>query len=235
MSHRITCTVLLTLPLACFALPAVSNAVPLVVDAGSEPVRNNGSSNFGGVVGYRFTVDTDDIFLSQLGAWDGPGTASSPNSGTVGDGLEEAAEVGFWRESDMALLASATVPVGTAGLLIDDFRYVPVPQVELFQGVGYVIGTLVSDGGNAFVNSFEPPEGDAEFSNIITAVDSRFLAGGSLVFPTSDSGNPALDGFAGPNAILTIVPEPASCTLMLFGLAPLLKRGRRTVFGASRG
>jgi len=200
------------------------HAAPLLVDVGSQSVRNNGSSNFAGVVGYRFTVNNDpaaqDPVVTRLGAWDGPNP-----SGTVGDGLEEATEVGLWRESDMSLLVSATIPVGTGGILIDEFRYTAVPTTTLSEGVGYVIGALVTTGGTAFVNTVQ---GDAVFSGIISGMDARFESGGALVFPTSDSGTPTINGFAGPNAVLFAapIPEPAAAMPILMGMAWLCRRTR---------
>jgi len=213
--------------LVLLATPSLSYAVPLMLDAGSDPVRNNGSSNFGGIIGYRFTLDADNHFLTRLGMWDGPGTAASPSSGSVGDGLEESALVGLWRESDMTLLSSATIPVGAAAPLMDAFRYVPVDAIELDSGVGYVLGALVSSGGNAFLNGFESPAGTTEFSDIISGPDGRFLASVSLVFPTSDSSNADLDAFVGPNAILAPIPEPASSLPILLGIAGLCRVAAR--------
>jgi hypothetical protein len=84
--------------------------------------------------GWRFTP-TRDVLVSEVGYFD-----SSSLPGGTGAGLSQAHEAGIFRVSDQALLASATVPAGTSGVLEGGFRYQPLDApLWLTNGVTYVM------------------------------------------------------------------------------------------------
>jgi len=64
-----------------------------------------------------------------------------------GDGLTTAHEVGIWRLRTGELVASATVPAGTKGELIDGFRYVKLPKPVDLKRSAYRIGARFVRGG----------------------------------------------------------------------------------------
>ena len=208
-------------------IPAADAAVLLTGTGTNTNLRNNGSANFGGTIGYSFTVDTAGLTVTALGVYDAPGNDTTANVGTVGDGLEDVAPVTLYSEDGTTILASVTVPVGTGGTLIDGFRYVDLgTAVSLTAGETYVLAMGVDSGGNGFLNrSTVGGTDDATFSSDFT-YDAEWYttSGGSsgTAFPTSSSGWAA---FAGPN--LQYIPEPASCVLLGLGGLVMAGRGRR--------
>jgi hypothetical protein len=91
-------------------------------------------NNFGSTLGYEFTP-ASAISVSALGFADLP-SAKVPR---VGDGLEQPQFVGLWSTSGV-LLASATIPAGTAAPLIDGFRYSSLPgSISLAAGRTYIL------------------------------------------------------------------------------------------------
>lgn len=84
--------------------------------------------------GWRFTP-TKDIEVSELGYFD-----SSSFAGGSGAGLSQSHEVGIFRVSDLALLASVDVPAGTNAPLDGNFRFQPLAApLWLTNGMTYVM------------------------------------------------------------------------------------------------
>jgi hypothetical protein len=84
--------------------------------------------------GWRFTPTTD-IDVTALGYFD----LSSLPSGT-GAGLGQSHQVGIYRVSDQLLVASNTVPTGTAAPSSSNFRYVRLDTpVRLSSGTTYLV------------------------------------------------------------------------------------------------
>jgi hypothetical protein len=84
--------------------------------------------------GWRFTPTTD-IDVTSLGFFD----ATNLSAG-VDTGLSQSHEVGIFRVSDQALAVSTTIPTGTVGVLVANFRYVTLPApVRLTSGTTYVM------------------------------------------------------------------------------------------------
>ena len=91
------------------------------------------------MVGQNFQVNSDTN-IKYLGVYDS-------NS----DGLEVATEVGLWKTNNVGmsgeLLASATVPQGTAGYQGylqegGQFRFIDIPTTRLTPGITYALGAL---------------------------------------------------------------------------------------------
>lgn len=78
--------------------------------------------------GYRFRVGPNAITVRALGVYD-----------EDQNGLAEAHPVGIYDYATKVLLASATVPAGTAATLTGDFRYAPITPVVLNANAQYVI------------------------------------------------------------------------------------------------
>jgi hypothetical protein len=164
--------------------------------------------------GWVFSVNTP-ITVTSLGVYDQAGD----------DGLSVSHDVGIFLQSNQSLLVSVTVPAGTAGTLIDGFRFESVSPVALASGT-YVIAMTMPD-GNAdlqfiYASSFST-------ASEITYVNSVFDASASLAFP-----HPAYDGdyspgLFGPNFTFddSTVPEPSTYSALGLGLAALLAFARR--------
>ena len=185
------------------------------------------------VFGWRFTPAAD-ISVTALGYFD-----STTLTGGTGTGLLQSHDVGIY-SSTGTLLASATVPSGTAGSLVNHFRFVDLTSpVTLGGGQTYMMAafysgfaTLTGSHGLAGTNAFTMSNG-ISFSN--PAGTGAFVATGegglakpptTLVFPTV-ADTPLIPTFAGDFEFST-VPEPGA--LAIGGIAlPLLlhRRGRR--------
>ena len=163
-------------------------------------IRNNGVSDYAGMVGYVFESATDQV-INVLGVWDGPTETEAE-----GLGLEDSSEVGIWLESSGALLGSVVVPSGTGGRLIDGFRYGDIAPIELQAGVEYIVGAMYTTAGNAFI---QWPSGFTPNTGITPGADQSLYASGG-VFRVPDT--PAAQDFAyiGPVAAFTgYVPWPS--------------------------
>jgi hypothetical protein len=101
----------------------------------------------GGTYGYAFTVRSP-IRVTDLGVWDGGDFTTTglpyPYATTdPGDGLAEPHAVKIWT-SDATPLVQTTIPAGTSGKLIDNFRYVPIAPFILAPGT-YTIGAYYTE------------------------------------------------------------------------------------------
>lgn len=133
------------------ASPAAASV--LVSDPGQRSLRNNGSNDFGGILGYDLTVGPKDVQVTHLGIYDAPGNTDTPNRGSAGDGLHHAAPVGLYRVSDGELLAEVTLPAGNEAELENGFRYVELDApVTLKAGRTYRLAMGVNLSGNGFLN-----------------------------------------------------------------------------------
>lgn len=162
----------------------------------------------GYTIGYAFTVGNDPIAVNQLGVWD-----------QNDDGLIVAHDVGIW-DSLEQLLAEVSVPSGTGASLQGGFRYQSLAPVTLSANTVYYIGALYPSADNDLValetTAYTGPAlalGDAAFS--------PFSASPTLAFPGNFTSKPN-DGYFGPNAIYTVIPEPrASAAVLGLGLPAL--------------
>lgn len=153
--------------------------------------------------GWEFSV-TEDIAVAGLGIFD-----------LDNDGFYLSHEIGIWHSGQLVL--SATVPAGTEGVLIDQFRYVETDPFWLTEGETYVIGACGL--GDQYVGN----DGSARITMIPSITYQKTL------ITESDAGFtlPTLDrdfyNF-GPNFL--VIPEPM--TVFLFGLGgALIVRKRR--------
>ncbi len=138
-------------------------------------------NDIGGTVGNMLVVTPRTI--DKLGVFD-----------AGGDGLATAHEVGIWEIYTGKLVVSATVPAGTAGELIDGFRYVALPEpIELKGGTPYRIGALFTRGGDAFPDS-SGYDGVFLGGDGVRMDESVFTPGDQLAPPTNGApgGDPGI-------------------------------------------
>lgn len=188
----------------------------------SAVVRSTEPAPFGGTLGWTFLHDGPGytIHLTKLGVVDG-----------AGDGLDASHRVGLWT-LDGALLASATVPAGTAASLEDGYRYVPVGPVELMPGA-YVVGAHYErsdpDATLSYLNAVPVvgPQLRLEFGVLGIG---RYAVGPELAFPTNRTASPG-EGQAPPVLLqpnfqytTALAPEPWTGALALIGSALLVSR-----------
>ncbi len=161
-------------------------------------------------LGMRFTA-INNIIVTELGVYD-----------ENANGLNTAKPVGIWDDAGM-LLGSVVVPAGTAGNLVNNFRYATLGSpVNLTAGQTYRIAALhlISAGdrygwcGGACGQTFHP---DINYLNDV------FTSSGSLTFPVSSNGI-TLPGTAwfGANMIITNVTGTSVPTLGEWGLIILM-------------
>ncbi len=179
----------------------------------------------GVVTGYEFTPSVD-VLVSSLGWNDLNNT--DPNGGP--DGFQAPHQVGIYRSSDQALLASVTLPAGTAAPLSDgSFRYGGIAPLLLTAGTTYVLAGTT----NGWVNGtsvLEPTQtrilGTSAFINPLFTTGSQLIGLSSnptgLEFPSFVlAGGSNVIAFGG-NLQFGVVPEPSSYCLMGLGVAGAL-------------
>lgn len=159
--------------------------------------------------GWDFTVNSS-ILVTDLGVWDANNTVFK---GSPGDGLTQPLTVSLWDNASQLLLAQATVPSGTTGALVDDFRYAALlTPVQLDPGHTYVVSV------------FYPQTGDPDATNVTgisTAPEINYGSGRSTQFgfPNSVDAN---NGYFGPNFQFIAapgngVPETGASGMLLAG------------------
>ena len=169
-------------------------------------------------IGYSFVVGPSALSVTSLGYLDFSFTlASAPN------GLAEAHRVGIFDSAGVEI-ADATVPAGTAGTLINRFRYVNLATpVTLSSGSTYTIGGftgLIADGVTS--DAYEQNVSNVTTSGI-TYGQGLYQAGGFLrptTFSAADQ-----QAYFGPNFIVSTItqgganaPEPGSVAMLATGL-----------------
>lgn len=176
---------------------------------------NCSNTGYQGTVGWTFTVNTPKI-IGFLGVYD-----------QAGDGLSAATDVGLWDTNTQTLLASVTVPSGTAGILSGQFRYAGISSVTLMPGTTYTIGAQYKQPYQS--DWYQLLTINNVFAPWITYQTPAERFGSSLAIPFNVGQSPY--GIYGPN--LAEVPAP----LPIFGAGAAFswsRRLRRRVASASR-
>lgn len=208
--------------IASLILTAAAVSAPLTGD----PAVTVNSANtyvsgiaFNLVEGWKFHT-TQSLSVNALGVFD-----------YGSDGLVQVHEVGLW-DASQVLLATTTVPAGTAATLIDKFRYSSIATVALDADRDYYIAALYRPNPDLYI-------GASSGTSISTAPGVEWVShartiSNSLAFPgTVHSG--FSPGYFGPNFLLSpvAVPEPATWTLLATGMLILtvVARRRRRLHG----
>ena len=166
--------------------------------------------------GYSFDVtDPNGILVTALSFYD------------VGaDGLSQSHDVGLWNASG-TLLASATVPAGTAAPLDSSglFRFVPITPITLPRGANYAVGavfTFESFDAQAILWTAQTTAPGVQYDQ------ARFINNGvpTLTFPTDTI---AWTGLPGGSFNMSTIPEPSAAALLGVAWFALLVSRRRRV------
>jgi hypothetical protein len=169
-------------------------------------------NNASWMLGYSFTANSA-IQVIGLGIYDDNGS----------NGLNSAHDVGLW-DSQGNLLASATVPAGTAGTLITNFMFASISPLQLTAGQTYTVGAEVTVAqGDNWV---------ADPTNFDVAPDITYLSreydtySGTLIEPTF-AGSNSIGYFGGNIEFASAVPEPSSIAPLALVLLALGYAWRR--------
>jgi hypothetical protein len=148
-------------------------------------------------------------------------------------GLLEAHEIGLWNESG-DLLAQVTVPAGSVGALVDQFRYVQIAGTSLLAGMTYTVGALYTSDSDGVI--FPGEAADFATAAEVAFIENRFAFSPVLANPSGTAGTDP--GYFGPNFLFEAtaipVPEPNVLMLTLFALAAVVMVRSRNV-PATRG
>jgi hypothetical protein len=175
--------------------------------ASFDDVNQYGSNGTDYTLGFEFQVITS-LQVGGLGVYD-----------YNKDGLSQADAVGLWTSSG-TLLASVTVPAGTAAPLDNWFRWAPLASPLTLQPGTYVVGARQ---GSDFYG-WDPV--NLTMAPGTVYLQDRYVRSGGLDYPGSTENNAYGSGWFGGNVV--VVPEPtttvAGTAAGLFALLSLRNR-----------
>jgi hypothetical protein len=147
--------------------------------------------------GWRFTVGTAPISVTQLGFFD-----------TGLDGLSESHQIGIWDTSGN-LMIQGTVQSGTASTLAGAYRFELVSATTLSANTTYLIGAHSPNPVDTAI-MFDAPQ---TYASEITYLGANYAPVSGFAPPTTAYG--AAHGVFGPNFQFTAVPEPEHYAMMM--------------------
>jgi hypothetical protein len=160
--------------------------------------------------GWTFQANSD-VVVTQLGLWD-----------YFSNGLFHSHPVGLWSSSQQ-LLASATVPAGTDGTLVNDFRYAPITPLTLSAGQSYYLGALYTptEMDWFYLGELDGPRNIFNLDPAFSSPVSASIKGTSLTCPTPYP-SPPQAAMLGPSFLFHAVPEPSTFALLAVSVVGLL-------------
>jgi len=165
---------------------------------------NCSNLGYSGTVGWDFQVNSAQS-ISYLGVYDADA-----------DGLAVATDVGLWNRDTGVLLSSATVPLGTAGQLLGQFRYVPISSLALQPGVNYALGAQYNQPSNS--DWYQLITTNNSFAPWLNFFNPTEKGGVSLTLPSNVGQSPY--GIYGPNIAKDETPHvPGPLSILGVGAA----------------
>ena len=230
IQSQINIECLLALAIACLMTPAVWADTPAFTSGG---YAINPPPSFTGTKGWVFgnSGPSDYMAITQLGVFD-----------NGGDGLVNSHQVGLWGVDGTVptLLASVTIPAGTAAPLIGGYRYMPITPVLIPPGYRlprqFVVGAEYSaDDADDPVTLQYAGLADGVFLSSLRGLGTFGFAGYGMGLPFPQYGYflPGPEGgqgiplFAEVNFQFQVVPEPSVSLLLAPGLVWLYLRQRK--------
>lgn len=197
--------VALSLLAGALTLTAAADGLAVDIVAGNAYVRGTWAN-----YGYSFVVN-EPIRVDALGLWD-----------LNADGLTDEHPVGLWN-SDGELLAQATV--GNSSELVASvnsthgWRFESISPIELTPGT-YKLGAYYPTNADPFVVDLVDNPATLQFSPHITFGEDFVTTGGTEFFTEPNTPTGVANGYFGPNARFSAVPEPTTLVaLLVAGLA----------------
>lgn len=186
-----------------------STAASIAVEPGSGGFESADYGIANITLGWGFDL-TAPLTVIDLGYYDG------------GDaGLIDPHPVGVW-DSAGDLLATATVPSGTAATLMSGFRFVPIAPLLLSPGA-FTIGAYAN------ATSADPFRWQVPSVTPVAALSfgtaNLFTHGDTLALPTTPADVFGPSGYFGPNFLVstpTAIPEPGGIGTTLPGLGVMI-------------
>lgn len=186
------------LAIVCTVFMGTTNATPLY-SLSSDNGYSNGNWSFGEI----FTVGSQDLVVTALGAYDN-GLDGFLTSGGI--------QVGLYLESDGSLLASTAVQSSDA--IDGDFRFSDIADFTLLSGEQYrVVAASGSDLYNIQPNS-------SMFDSKVTYNGYHYCSG-NLQFCSNGNQGSNMTWMANMQLSSTSIPEPMGLALLAFGLLGL--------------
>jgi hypothetical protein len=204
--------------LAMLLLPLAAAADTIAINPSQTGVEND-AYNANVTLGWNFTL-TSPLTLLDLGYFD-----------YGGDGLADPHPVGIW-DSDGDLLASAVVPAGTAGTLVDGFRFETVAPLVLVPG-DYTIGGYANV---ASTDIFDFADPSTVTIGGLTFGEHLYTRGDSLTMPASPPSYPGA-GYFGPDFMASPIPTPEPAFWLLLSVCSIgfLGASRRPLWRRAKG
>jgi hypothetical protein len=180
-------------------------------------------NSYTGTLGTEFKV-TSSTQVFALGIYDPNGAA-----------LLSSHAVGIWLVGGSSTpIATATVPSGTAGTLLNNFRYASIGSgsITLTAGNTYIIGAVMTSGGDVYKTYYDTTNGPAPtYGSTINTTSGSMPTSAydstdnpNLTEPNTTPGGDS--GYIGPNfdttSLVAAVPEPSSWVLAGFGTLGLV-------------
>ena len=157
-------------------------------------------------MGFQFRVETD-LTVTALGAFD-----------YLGDGLVTSHTVGIWTLAGGSPIATVTVPSGSVGSLVGQFRYMDIAGIALSANTEYIIGAADFYGTVNDIYAGSVPVSAFTSSAAVTFLGHRGAGEEArLVFPTYHI-EPLSPTTFGANFQSIPVPEPSPWALLGAGL-----------------